>query len=165
MKRLVFVRHGKAEDPSGNISDYERSLTIKGKMVSRTMAGRFRERGIPLAQFISSPAFRALETALIFADEIGINPSAIKLDNNLYFHPGVSRILLVINKIPDSVDTIILFGHNPSFTDLSDLLSRDGSGFIPKAGVVSLTFQTEVWSDIKFGSGEVEFFLKPDDAA
>jgi phosphohistidine phosphatase SixA len=34
MKRLIFVRHGKAEDGSPEISDFERSLTLKGKVIS-----------------------------------------------------------------------------------------------------------------------------------
>ena len=29
MKKLIFVRHGKAEDPASGISDYERSLTTE----------------------------------------------------------------------------------------------------------------------------------------
>ena len=165
MKRLVFVRHGKAEDPSGEISDYERSLTQKGKVMSRMMAMRFLEKGLPLGKIISSPAFRALETALIFADEMGVNPSSISMDNNLYYHSGVSRFLHVIYKVADDVDTITLFGHNPAFTDLCDMLSKNGSGFIPKSGVVAINFQTTKWNDIKFGTGEIDFFLKPDDGA
>ena len=31
MKKIVFVRHGRAEDPSSEITDFERSLTLKGK--------------------------------------------------------------------------------------------------------------------------------------
>ncbi len=38
MKKLIFVRHGKAEDESPEISDFERSLTLKGKVISRLMA-------------------------------------------------------------------------------------------------------------------------------
>ena len=33
MKKLIFVRHGKAEDDSPEISDFERSLVSKGKLV------------------------------------------------------------------------------------------------------------------------------------
>ena len=163
MKRLVFVRHGKAEDPSGETSDLERSLTQKGKMVSRMMAMRLRDKNLPVGKFISSPAFRALETALIFADELGVNPSELLLDNNLYYHSAVSRFVHLIQKVADDIDTIVLFGHNPTFTDLCDMLAKNGSGFIPKSGVVSIKFLVEKWDGLKFGEGQIEFFMKPDD--
>ena len=38
MKKLIFIRHGKAEDQAAEISDFERSLTIRGKSQSRLMA-------------------------------------------------------------------------------------------------------------------------------
>ncbi len=44
MKRLIFVRHGKAEDESPEISDFESSLTLKGKVISRLMAHKLREK-------------------------------------------------------------------------------------------------------------------------
>ena len=42
MKKLIFVRHGKAEEESG-ISDFERSLTLKGKVISGLMALKLAE--------------------------------------------------------------------------------------------------------------------------
>ena len=44
MKRLIFIRHGKAEDDSPEISDFERSLTLKGKVISRLMARKLMEK-------------------------------------------------------------------------------------------------------------------------
>ena len=35
MKKLIFIRHGKAEDQAADISDFERSLTLRGKSQSR----------------------------------------------------------------------------------------------------------------------------------
>ena len=165
MKRLVFVRHRKAEDFSVETGDYERSLTKKGKMVSRTMAMRLRDKNLSIGRYISSPAFRALETALIFVDELGADPSELWLDNNLYYDPGVSRFLSLIWKVDDEIDSVVLFGHNPAFTDLCDMLAKNGSELIPKSGVVSIIFPVKKWEGVKFGEGQIEFFMKPDDAA
>ena len=44
MKKLIFVRHSKAEEPSPDFSDFERSLTTKGKTLANTMALRLRKR-------------------------------------------------------------------------------------------------------------------------
>jgi hypothetical protein len=44
MKKIIFVRHGKAEDPVAEFSDFERSLTERGKTVSRLMARNLKEK-------------------------------------------------------------------------------------------------------------------------
>ncbi|HEX7493785.1 MAG TPA: histidine phosphatase family protein, partial [Bacteroidales bacterium] len=69
MKKLIFIRHGKAEDPVHEISDFERSLTLKGKIISRLMAQRLMEKEKSPGIIVTSPAFRALETAFIFAGQ------------------------------------------------------------------------------------------------
>ena len=44
MKKIIFVRHGKAEEPSEMVTDFERSLTPKGKNTSEQMAMKLKER-------------------------------------------------------------------------------------------------------------------------
>ncbi len=38
-----------------------------------------------LGQVITSPAFRAIETAMIFAKEFGLSPDTMKISSDLYF--------------------------------------------------------------------------------
>jgi len=72
MKKLIFVRHARAEDPTTGITDFDRSLTAKGKVISQQMARRFREKENNPGLMITSPAFRAIDTAFIFANELGL---------------------------------------------------------------------------------------------
>jgi phosphohistidine phosphatase SixA len=44
MKKLIFVRHSKAESQIFEISDFERSLTTKGKRIANAMAVRLKEK-------------------------------------------------------------------------------------------------------------------------
>ncbi len=161
MKKLIFVRHGRAEDQDSGISDFERSLTVKGKVISREMAHRFREKESDPGLFITSPAFRALETAYIFAGEYGIKPEEIRIDSNLYFKPGIKQLLGLLGSVGDEVDTVTLFGHNPSFTEMPDRLCRNGCEFLTKTSVVCISFQIKTWSDLKLDTGTQEYFLKP----
>ena len=161
MKKLIFVRHGRAEDQDSGISDFERSLTVKGKVISREMARRFREKESDPGLFITSPAFRALETAYIFAGEYGIKPEDIRIDSNLYFKPGIKQLLELLDSVGDKADTVTLFGHNPSFTELPDRLCRNGCEFLTKTSVVCISFQIKTWSDLKLDTGTREYFLKP----
>lgn len=161
MKKLIFVRHGRAEDQDSGISDFERSLTVKGKVISREMARRFREKESDPGLFITSPAFRALETAYIFAGEYGIKSEEIRIDSNLYVKPGIKQLLGLLDSVGDKVDTVTLFGHNPSFTEMPDRLCRNGCEFLTKTSIVCISFQIKTWSDLKLDTGTQEYFLKP----
>ena len=162
MKKLIFIRHGKAEDESPEISDLERSLTLKGKAISQRMAIKLLEKEGSLGTVVTSPAFRALETALIFMGEYGINAEDLILNNSIYFSLSLKNIPSVLSCVKEDADIVTLFGHNPSFSQLADNLSKEGCDFIPKSGVVCISFNIATWSEIKRNTGRIECFLKPE---
>jgi phosphohistidine phosphatase len=162
MKKLIFVRHGRAEDPAAGITDFERSLTTKGKIISQQMARRFKEKENNPGLLVTSPAFRAIETAYIFAGELGIKYDYIKVDSNLYFKATIKNLFEMLSKVDDSIDTITLFGHNPGFTEIPDRLCKSGCEFLTKTSLVCLSFQTKSWSGVKQDEGKQEYFLKPE---
>jgi phosphohistidine phosphatase len=162
MKKLIFVRHGKAEDPASGISDYERSLTLKGKIISRLMARKLREIEKSPFTIITSPAFRAIETALIFALEFGVEPDNIIVNSSLYYKMNLRYLPEILAQEGDNCDMVMMFGHNPSFTEIANSLSCEGCDFIPKSGVVGISFDINKWPDIRQKSGNQEFYLKPE---
>jgi phosphohistidine phosphatase len=162
MKKLIFVRHGRAEDQSDDFPDFDRSLTDKGKIISAKMASNLSEREKGAIAIVTSPAFRAYETALIFARELEINPDNVILNSELYGAAGLKTIARIIEGINSNIDTIILFGHNPAFTEIPDRLSKDGCDFMPKSGIVCLSFKTDTWNGIVHEKGRIEYFLKPE---
>jgi phosphohistidine phosphatase len=163
MKKLIFVRHGKAEDGSPEISDFERSLTLKGKFISKLMAKKLREKEKSPGVIVSSPAFRALETALIFAGEFGINSDDLILNSSIYYKMSPLNLSAILSSINKEVELVTIFGHNPSFTQIANNLSKDGCDFIPKSGIVCISFNITTWSDIGPDNGKTVYFLKPDD--
>ena len=162
MKKLIFVRHGKAEDESPEISDFERSLTLRGKLISRLMASKLKTKEKSLGILVTSPAFRALETALIFAGEIGINAEDVIMKNNIYHGLKLDNMQDIISSLSEETETITLFGHNPSFSDITNSLCKEGCDFMTKSGVICISFNISTWSEIKRNSGKLEYFLKPD---
>jgi len=162
MKKIIFIRHGRAEDPSSGISDFERSLTTKGKVISKMMAQHLREKEDDLGLIITSPAFRALETAFVFAIEFGIKPDTIRINSNLYYKAGMKMLVEMLAAVGDEIDTLTLFGHNPAFTEMPDRLCREGCEFLTKTSIVCISFPIKTWSEIKSDSGKMEYFLKPD---
>lgn len=161
MKKLIFVRHSKAEDPSADISDFERSLTTKGKTLASTMALRLREKEKSAGVIITSPAFRAIETALIFAGIFRIPADQILLAGNIYYKLNFQTLQEELARVKEETEIVTLFGHNPSFTELAGELSKESFGFMPKCGIAGLTFKITTWSELSRNSGEIEYYLKP----
>ena len=162
MKKLIFVRHGKAEDPAAEISDFERSLAIKGKTISRQIARDLKEIEHSPGILITSPAFRALETAIIFSQEFGIQQEKIILNSGLYHKMNFNYLHEILSVINEDSDSVTFFGHNPSFTEMAGVLCRGGCDFIPKSGVIGISFNITRWQEIKRNSGKIEYFLKPE---
>ena len=161
MKKLIFVRHSKAEEPTLAISDFERSLTTKGKSLANSMALRLKEKENTLGIIVSSPAFRAIETALIFAGVFRIPSEEILFAGNIYYKLNMKTLQEDLSRIREDVDTVTMFGHNPSFTELANELSREGCNFIQKCGIVVITFKVSTWSELTRNNGDIDYHLKP----
>jgi phosphohistidine phosphatase len=162
MKKIIFVRHARAEEDTGAFPDFERSLTANGKSTSEKMAVKFREKEKEPMLLITSPAFRAYETALVFARVLKYKPENVILKNAIYTDPNLNALGGILSEVDDETDTVVLFGHNPSFTELADRLSKNGCDFIPKAGIVCISFRAGTWKGIVRERGTLEYFLKPD---
>jgi len=162
MKKIIFIRHGRAEDQAPEISDFERSLTIKGKVISRLMARKLIEIEKSSGIIISSPAFRALETAIIFAKEFGVDPEKIIIKSNLYYKMNIKYLFEILSAVGEDIESVFLFGHNPSFTEIADRLCKGGCEFLPKCGIAGISFNLNRWTEIKLSTGKMEYFLKPE---
>jgi phosphohistidine phosphatase len=162
MKKLIFIRHGKAEEISSEITDFDRSLTLRGKHICRLMARKMKEVESSPGLLISSPAFRAIETARIFASEYGIKPEKTIMHSKLYHNMNVEYLTELLSHMNDENDSVALFGHNPSFTTIADSLCSEGCDFLPKCGIIAIKFNISKWSELKSGTGKTEYYLKPD---
>lgn len=163
MKKLIFIRHAKAEEGNPSISDFERSLTTKGKVTSMLMAGKLKEKDSFNGIIITSPAFRALETAIIFSKVLGIEPDKIIMSDKLYYKMNYHYLREILSGINDEVKSVMLFGHNPSFSEITNNLCSRGCDFMPKCGIVNISFNVENWSEVKQKDGKPVYFLKPEE--
>jgi len=126
------------------------------------MAVKIKEREKGNTVIITSPAFRAYETALVFARVLGFDPDKIILKNSLYSKATLNSFSDIFENLSNDTDTAILFGHNPSFTEIPDRLSKSGCDFLPKSGIVCLSFKTDTWKGIVREKGIIEYYLKPE---
>jgi phosphohistidine phosphatase len=99
-------------------------------------------------QIISSPAERAYATALIIADKLGYQASNIKTEEKL-FTGDDKDTLDIIEGLDDSVNTVMIVGHNPVITQVANHFAEPKLESLPTTGVVSVHLETDKWSDLK----------------
>lgn len=160
-RKLIFIRHGKAEDQVPEITDFERSLTTRGKRDSMLMARILKSKEKEPGTMISSPAFRAIETALIFCREFDVNPDKLEILSDLYFDMDPQEFIPFIAGQDDKVHAVTIFGHNPLITEMAAFFASDEPEALPKTGIFCVSFNAARWSDIEPESGKTEYFLVP----
>lgn len=158
MKQLLLVRHGKSDWGTAAQTDFERPLNKRGKENAPEMADRLLKRGFKFDLMVSSPAKRALTTAKYFAE--AYKTEDIQLEESIY-EANTTALLKVVNAFDEDADTVIMFGHNPGFTDFANELSDANIYNIPTAGMVLISFPFESWKMISRGTGEMVFFDYP----
>ena len=160
MKDLILVRHAKSSWKDSSLDDHSRPLNKRGKRDAPEMGDRLARRGCLPDLIISSSAVRALETARTIAGKLGYPLERIRQEELLYLS-GVDVLLEVIRGVDAPVQTLMLFGHNPGFTDLSNLLGPRDIFNMPTCGVLHLRFDTATWNEIGQVAGEEVFYDFP----
>jgi phosphohistidine phosphatase len=121
-KTLYLIRHGKAEDHSFLKRDYERNLVQKGQDRAAFVAKKLSQQLLDnYTLVISSSANRALQTAEIFCAHIDYPIKSIQQEKEIY-EAYYRDILQVINQVDDNIETVLVFGHNPGLSDLTNYL-------------------------------------------
>ncbi len=144
---LYIVRHAKSSWEYEDISDLDRHLKIRGIRDAHDMARRVKiERKQP-ELLITSPAMRAMHTATIFTRVFEYNFSKLKIDQRLY-GTGVSVIKEIVAEQAPEVYSLMIFGHNPDFSELAGIFSGNSIIEIPTCGLLRVTFKASGWEEI-----------------
>jgi phosphohistidine phosphatase len=160
MKTLFIIRHAKSSWEYNELHDLERPLTDRGKRDAVIMGSLLRKQNVHPGHVVSSPALRALSTARIISDEIGFDKNRIEINTALYFK-DVQDILEVIRSKGSRHEEILLFGHNPNFTNLAHTLAPAFQDIIPTCGLVVIQFNVESWGLVDAGRGNLVAFEVP----
>lgn len=146
-KTLYLVRHAKSSWKDATLSDMDRPLNKRGKRTSPDMGKRMRVQGHQPELIISSPAKRAISTAINIARELGIDESGIVTNEDLYFS-GIKGMLRVLEKVDDRYRKVMMTGHNPTMTDLMNRLCNAGVMNMPTCAIAIIAFDMESWADL-----------------
>jgi phosphohistidine phosphatase len=153
MKQLLLIRHGKSDWDFPGLSDHDRTLNERGQRDAPKMAAALLQRGISPDSIVSSTAVRALTTARILGDAMGVSSGKLQTDPDLYL-ASPRTILRRIQQLDESADTVMIFGHNPGMHETVNLLS-DSTVVedFPTLAVARFEFSVSFWGEVEPSSG------------
>lgn len=160
MKTIYFIRHAKSSWKDMSLSDFDRPLNKRGQRDAPFMANLLKEKGVQPDAIISSPANRAYTTASYFAKALDMDIGEIIKEAGIYeaYH---TTVLSIIQKQSNQLDTLLVFGHNPAFTNLANFFTRNYIDNVPTCGITEISASIEKWADLNEETGKVVSFIYP----
>jgi phosphohistidine phosphatase len=120
---LYLIRHAQAEEPSQNLPDADRKLTIKGLEQAKTLKKSLALLEVQFDCLISSPWRRARQTASALE---GVSET-LEVSELLAASPSPALLRLIAEK-SQTLSSLALVGHQPWMGMLtSQLLLSDAS--------------------------------------
>lgn len=152
MKSLTLFRHAKTERESATGRDFDRRLNERGRNDAERMGSEIRQLGLRFDLALVSPAARAAETAEL----AGLSP---RFDERIY-DASAGELLSLAQDVEDSVERLLMVGHNPGFERLaSRLIGMELE--MPTGSLVEIAIPVDQWRDLGNGGARQTRFLKP----
>lgn len=158
MKRLILVRHGKSSWKE-DLPDEKRPLKKRAFKDADLVINAFRHFQSAPPVMWSSPAVRALTTANIFKEELEVSEENFAVKEELYTFDK-RELLGIIKTCDDSVNNLMVFGHNPAMTSLANSLGDQDFDNVPTTGLTVIEFEAASWKGVKNGKTLLYLFPK-----
>ena len=146
MKKITFLRHSKSSWDY-NLDDIYRPLNNSGVVKIKKIAELSKVQFINSDIIFSSSATRAIHTSLILTRCLSISSNRISVCEDLYTFE-FNEVLNFVNKIENKYSEVVLVGHNPAYTEISNYFSENKILNLPTARWFSMKFNSNSWSDI-----------------
>lgn len=157
MKTLYILRHAEKDESNPEQYDYDVKLTLKGEEDSKLLGEKLKAKNILPDLIVSSPAIRARETAENVSEIIGYTKSVMY--NEVIYQAFLHEIIESITYTFDTVDSLMVVGHNPSLTALAITYA----GFkeeMDMASVIRIDFNCSSWTSIDKSNATFVEYIK-----
>jgi phosphohistidine phosphatase len=167
MKRLLLLRHAKAERAQPGEKDLDRVLTDRGRSDAARLGAYLARHGLIPDQAVVSTSARTRETYTHVAKALGKAPPAL-FDERIYESSPQAILDVVFETKPKSA-TLLVVGHNPSLQELATMLTASGDldarrrlkEEFPTAALAVLSFAFDTWTKLHAHGGRLEHFVGP----
>ena len=160
MKTLYLVRHAKSSWEYPQLKDDERPLLQKGVKRTEKIGKYLKENNITIDRIITSHAVRANDTARILSNAVGFPQDKIEVIAKIY-HASEESLLEQLYSLSDEVDSVMLVGHNPVFTEFANLFLETRIDWLVTSGVVCIDFDADSWENILMSTRKTRFMVFP----
>ena len=158
MKKITIIRHAKSSWEH-QVTDFERPLKKRGLDDSFLISTYLKDKVIKPDLILSSDAIRAKSTAEIFIKTLNFQRIDFQTINKLYDFSG-SDLLKVINNCEDTIDHLMIFGHNFAITSFVNTYGSVVYNNVPTCGLVSIDFNIDKWQNLATGKTMLKIFPK-----
>lgn len=168
MRRLLLLRHAKAERSQPGGRDQDRILTKRGRRDAAAVGAYLvRHKFVPDRALVSTSA-RTRETwALVSAAFAKLPP--VSFDERIY-EASPEAILNAIRETGTAGKTLIVVGHNPGVQQLAAMLIASGDvdtrqrllEDYPTCAFALISFAGDSWDTLRSMGGRLEHFVTPD---
>jgi phosphohistidine phosphatase len=162
LKDLYLIRHGQAEEQSGNIKDVERQLTSKGYQDASKIGLYLKEKQVQPDIILHSSSARTTETVRRINEQLSVDTDFIESSDDIY--EASARILLrIVTDIPAELRSAIIVGHNPGISYLAEYITGSEIGNIEPGGTVHIQIPFTSWSEVSEKNCDFIEYISPED--
>lgn len=167
MRRLLLLRHAKAERPEPDKQDTARALIPRGRKDAARIGAYMANHALVPDRVIISPAKRTQETWKHAASAFRAPPAAMTVEK--LYDATPHTLFAVLKDAPDSAHMLLVVGHNPGLHELALMLVASGDidareqlrEKLPTSGLVIIDFAFDAWDKLHPRSGRLERFISP----
>jgi phosphohistidine phosphatase len=166
MRRLMLLRHAKADRPPPGFPDRDRPLAPRGREEAPQIGAYMARHGLKPDQALVSPAARTRETWDLVAASLPATPSR---QEDRFYDASAAAILAVLKEVGAGSHALLVVGHNPGLQDLARLLIASGdvearerlNEKLPTSGLAVIDFAFDDWAKLHTRSGRLDRFVTP----
>jgi len=86
--------------------------------------------------------------------------AGIRADESIY-NQKIPVMLDILRDLDDGIDSVMLVGHDPSFSILARQFAPEFRVAMPKSSIVAVAFDVSRWRDVPESTGKLAAFAQP----
>jgi phosphohistidine phosphatase len=164
-RTVILLRHGKSSWDDPALADIDRPLAPRGERAARRIAKYMRRKKIRPAIVLCSPSLRTRQTLEAIAPALS-KGSSVEFLQQLYA-ASQAELLHRLQALPESVDSVMLIGHNPGLQELALSLASRGAELprleekFPTGALATLLVESRSWVELRPGDAELLDYVVP----
>jgi phosphohistidine phosphatase len=167
MRRLMLLRHAKAERSQRSVKDRDRVLIKRGHRDAANIGTYMAIHALVPDHVAISPAARTQETWKFAATAFRPAPAVITVEQ--LYDASPHTILEIIKAAPAAAHSLLVIGHNPGLHEVALMLVTSGDPEarerlrekLPTSGLVVVDFAFDDWGKVYKRSGRLDRFVSP----